>query len=84
MKDNLFPIPPLFKLIQEQSNTDWKEMYKVFNMGHRMEVYVPQNIAADIIAISKSFGVDAQIVGRVETSATKKLTIKSENGIFEY
>ncbi len=84
VKDNLFPIPPLFKLIQEQSNTDWKEMYKVFNMGHRMEVYVPQNIAADIIAISKSFGVDAQIVGRVETSATKKLTIKSENGIFEY
>lgn len=84
VKDNLFPIPPLFKLIQEQSNTDWKEMYKVFNMGHRMEVYVPQNIAADIIAISKSFGVDAQIVGRVEASATKKLTIKSENGIFEY
>lgn len=84
VKDNLFPIPPLFKLIQEQSNTDWKEMYKVFNMGHRMEIYVPQNIAADIIAISKSFGVDAQIVGRVEASATKKLTIKSENGIFEY
>ena len=84
VKDNLFPIPPLFKLIQEQSNTDWKEMYKVFNMGHRMEVYVPEKIAADIIAISKSFGVDAQIVGRVEASAAKKLTIKSENGIFEY
>lgn len=84
IKDNLFPIPPLFKLIQEQSNTDWKEMYKVFNMGHRMEVYVPEKIAADLIAISKSFGVDAQIVGRVEASATKKLTIKSENGIFEY
>jgi phosphoribosylformylglycinamidine cyclo-ligase len=84
IKDNLFPVPPLFKLIQEQSNTDWKEMYKVFNMGHRMEIYVPQNIAADIIAISNSFGVDAQIVGRVEASATKKLTIKSENGIFEY
>lgn len=84
VKDNLFPIPPLFKLIQEQSSTDWKEMYKVFNMGHRMEIYVPQNVAADIIAISKSFGVDAQIVGRVEASATKKLTIKSENGIFEY
>ncbi len=84
IKDNLFPIPPLFKLIQEQSNTDWKEMYKVFNMGHRMEVYVPQNIAEDIITISKSFGVDAQIVGRVEASTTKKLTIKSENGIFEY
>ncbi len=84
IKDNLFPIPPLFKLIQEQSNTDWKEMYKVFNMGHRMEVYVPEKIATDIIAISKSFGVDAQIVGRVEASSTKKLTIKSENGIFEY
>ncbi|HLC82269.1 MAG TPA: AIR synthase related protein [Bacteroidia bacterium] len=84
IKDNLFPIPPLFKLIQEQSNTDWKEMYKVFNMGHRMEIYVPQNIAQDIISISKSFGVDAQIVGRVEASAEKKLTIKSENGTFEY
>ncbi len=84
VKDNLFPIPPLFKLIQEQSGTDWKEMYKVFNMGHRMEVYVPKEIAADIIAISKSFGVDAQIVGRVEASATKKLTIKSEYGVFEY
>ncbi len=84
IKDNLFPVPPLFKLIQEQSNTDWKEMYKVFNMGHRMEIYVPENIAADIIAISKSFGVDAQIVGRVEASATKKLTIISENGTFEY
>lgn len=84
IKDNLFPIPPLFKLIQEQSNTDWKEMYKVFNMGHRMEVYVSEKIATDIIAISKSFGVDAQIVGRVEASSEKKLTIKSENGIFEY
>ncbi len=84
VKDNLFPIPPLFKLIQEQSGTDWKEMYKVFNMGHRMEVYVPKEIAADIIAISKSFGVDAQIVGRVEASVTKKLTIKSEYGVFEY
>ncbi len=84
IKDNLFPIPPLFKLIQEQSNTDWKEMYKVFNMGHRMEIYVPENVASDIIAISKSFGVDAQIVGRVDESATKRLTIKSSNGIFEY
>lgn len=84
VKDNLFPVPPLFKLIQEQSATDWKEMYKVFNMGHRMEIYVPQTIAADIIAISKSFGVDAQIIGRVEASATKKLTIISENGTFEY
>jgi phosphoribosylformylglycinamidine cyclo-ligase len=74
----------LFKLIQEQSKTDWKEMYQVFNCGHRMEVYVPQEIAADIIAISQSFGVDAQIVGRVEASETKKLTIVSEYGIFEY
>jgi len=84
IKDNLFPIPPLFKLIQEQSNTDWKEMYKVFNMGHRMEIYVPENVASDIITISKSFGVDAQIVGRVDESATKRLTIKSSNGTFEY
>lgn len=84
IKDNLFPIPPLFKLIQEQSNTDWKEMYKVFNMGHRMEIYVPENVASDIITISKSFGVDAQIVGRVEASTTKKLTIISEKGTFEY
>ena len=84
VKDNLFSVPPLFKLIQEQSGTDWKEMYKVFNMGHRMEIYVPQTVAADIIAISKSFGVDAQIVGRVEASAEKKLTIRSEFVAFEY
>ncbi|MEY2922290.1 MAG: Phosphoribosylformylglycinamidine cyclo-ligase [Bacteroidota bacterium] len=84
IKDNLFPVPPLFKLIQEQSKTDWKEMYQVFNCGHRMELYVPQEIAADIIAISESFGVAAQIVGRVEESATKKLTINSEYGTFEY
>ena len=84
IKDNLFPIPPLFKLIQEQSKTDWKEMFQVFNCGHRMEVYVPQEIANDIIAISKSFGVDAQIVGRVEASDSKRLTIDSEFGTFEY
>jgi phosphoribosylformylglycinamidine cyclo-ligase len=84
IKDNLFPIPPLFKLIQEQSGTDWKEMYKVFNMGHRMELYVPQAIAEDIITISRSFNVDAQIVGRVEASAGKRLTIKSQFGTFEY
>ncbi|MFY0482120.1 AIR synthase related protein [Flavobacterium sp. PLA-1-15] len=84
IKDNLFPIPPLFKLIQEQSKTDWKEMYQVFNCGHRMELYVPESIAQDIIEISKSFNVDAQIVGRVEASETKKLTIKSEFGVFEY
>ncbi|HEX7357463.1 MAG TPA: AIR synthase related protein [Ignavibacteriaceae bacterium] len=84
IKDNLFPIPPLFKIIQEESNTDWQEMYKVFNMGHRMELYVPQEIANDLINISKSFNVDAQIIGRVEESAQKKLTITSEFGIFEY
>ena len=84
IKDNLFPVPPLFKLIQEQSKTDWKEMYQVFNCGHRMEIYVPQNIANDIIEISKSFGVDAQIVGRVEAAENKKLTINSEYGVFEY
>lgn len=84
IKDNLFPIPPLFKLIHEQSGTDWKEMYKVFNMGHRMELYVPQEIAEDIISISKTFNVDAQIVGKVEAFEGNKLTIKSEFGTFEY
>lgn len=84
IKDNLFPVPSLFKLIQEQSKTDWKEMYQVFNCGHRMEIYVPQELAEDIIAISKSFNVDAQIVGRVEASEGKKLTISSEFGTFEY
>ncbi len=84
IKDNLFPIPPLFKLIQEQSKTLWKEMYQVFNCGHRMELYVPNEIAQDIIEISKSFGVEAQIVGRVEASSNKKLTIESEFGKFEY
>ncbi|WP_369012708.1 AIR synthase related protein [Flavobacterium anhuiense] len=84
IKDNLFPVPPLFKLIQEQSKTDWKEMYQVFNCGHRMELYVPENIAQDIIEISKSFNVDAQIVGRVEVSDSKKLTITSEYGTFNY
>lgn len=84
IKDNLFPVPPLFKLIQEQSQTDWKEMYQVFNCGHRMELYVPEHVAQEIIAISQSFGVEAQIVGRVEAAATKKLTIKSEFGTFEY
>ena len=84
IKDNLFGVPPLFKLIQAQSKTDWKEMYQVFNMGHRMELYVPQQIADDIIEISKSFNVDAKIVGKVEASTTKKLTIKSEFGEFFY
>tara|TARA_B110000459_G_scaffold203793_1_gene261824 strand:+ start:4435 stop:5607 length:1173 start_codon:yes stop_codon:yes gene_type:complete len=84
VKDNMFAVPPLFKMIHEQSGTDWKEMYKVFNMGHRMEVYVPQAIAESIIAISKSFNVDAKIVGRVEAQGEKKLTIKSEFGEFVY
>ena len=84
IKDNLFALPPVFRLIQEQSGTDWKEMYKVFNMGHRMELYVPEEIAKDIIAISKSFNVDAQIIGRVEHFKGKKLTINSEFGTFSY
>jgi len=84
IKDNLFPVPPLFKLIQEQSRTDWKEMYQVFNCGHRMELYVPEAIAEDIIYISKSFDVDAKIVGRVESFEGKKLTINSEFGEFMY
>ena len=84
IKDNLFALPPLFKMIQEESDTDWKEMYKVFNMGHRMELYVSPEIAEDIIQISKSYNVDAKIVGRVEKSETKQLTINSEYGEFIY
>jgi phosphoribosylformylglycinamidine cyclo-ligase len=84
IKDNLFEIPPLFKLIQAESGTDWKEMYQVFNMGHRMELYVPETIAESIIEISKSFNVDAQIVGRVEAASSKQLTIKSTMGEFVY
>jgi phosphoribosylformylglycinamidine cyclo-ligase len=84
VKDNLFPVPPLFRLIQQQSGTDWKEMYQVFNCGHRMELYVDPRIANDIISIAESFGVPAQIVGRVEASDAKKLTITSEFGVFEY
>lgn len=84
IKDNLFAVPPLFKMIQEQSNTNWREMYQVFNCGHRMELYVPQEIAREIIAISKSFDVDAQIIGRVEASSEKKLTIVSPYGEFIY
>jgi phosphoribosylformylglycinamidine cyclo-ligase len=84
IKNNLFPIPPLFKLIQEESKTSWQEMYKVFNMGHRMELYVPQEIAADLIQISKSFGVDAQIIGYVEAAEKKQVTIRSEFGEFVY
>lgn len=84
IKGNLFEVPPLFKLIQNQSDTDWKEMYQVFNMGHRMELYVDESCAAQIISISQSFGVDAQIIGRVESSVGKQLTIKSVLGVFEY
>ena len=84
IKDNLFPIPPLFKMIHEQSQTPWVEMYKVFNMGHRMELYVPQEIAHDLIAISESFGIKAQIIGRCEKANGKSLTIQSEFGTFEY
>ncbi len=84
IKNNLFPIPPLFKLIQEESNTSWQEMYKVFNMGHRMELYVPQHIADDIIKISQSFGVDAQIIGHVEVADKKQVTITSPYGEFIY
>ncbi|WP_024479586.1 AIR synthase related protein [Cellulophaga baltica] len=84
IKDNLFEVPPLFKLIQEQSKTDWKEMYQVFNCGHRLEFYVNEAVALDLIQIADSFGVRGRIVGRVEESPTKKLTIKSQNGTFEY
>lgn len=84
IKDNLFPIPPLFRIIQEQSGTDWKEMYKVFNMGHRMEIYVKTELAQSLIDISRSFNIDARIVGRVEPYKGKKLTIHTEAGIFEY
>ena len=84
IKDNMFPVPPLFKIIQEQSGTAWKEMYKVFNMGHRFEIYTSQEVAEEIISISKSFGVDARIIGKVEPFEGKKLTINSEKGEFVY
>ncbi len=84
IKDHLFPVPPLFKLIQQESNTSWQEMYKVFNMGHRMELYVPAEIADDLIKISQSFGVEAQIIGKVEKAEQKQVTIRSEFGEFVY
>ena len=84
IKNNMFTVPPLFKMIQEESNTDWKEMYKVFNMGHRMELYVDESLASEIIKISKSFNIDAKIIGKVESSSNKKLTILSEFGKFIY
>ena len=83
IKDNMFPIPPLFKLIQEQSKTDWKEMYKVLNCGHRMEIYVRPEVAEQVIAISRRFNIDAQVIGRIE-EGPKSLTIKSEYGEFHY
>ena len=84
VKNNMFPVPPLFKTIKEQSGTDWQEMYKVFNMGHRLEVYLPAEKAQEVIEISKSFGIDAQIIGRVEASDHAHVTLHTENGVFEY
>lgn len=84
IKDNLFPVPPLFRTIKEQSNTDWAEMYKVFNMGHRLEVYLPAEYAEEVISISRSFNIDAQVVGRIEESDKKELIIRSEFGEFRY
>jgi len=84
IKNNLFPVPPLFNLIQEESKTSWQEMYKVFNMGHRMELYVPEGVAGEIISVSQSFGVEAQIIGHVEKSDTRQVTITSEFGEFVY
>lgn len=84
IKDNLFPIPPLFQLIQKESKTDWQEMYQVFNMGHRLELYVPEAYAKEIITMSENFGVAAQIIGRVESSEEKKVTITGDHGTFTY
>lgn len=84
VKDNLFPVPPLFDMIQRESGTDWKEMYKVFNMGHRMEIYLSPEHASEVIALSESMGIPARIVGRVEDSDSNRLTIISEKGTFEY
>lgn len=84
VKDSLLPVPPLFRMIQEESKADWKEMYKVFNMGHRMELYVDEESVDDIIEISKSFNIEAQVVGRVEASTQKEVIIQSEFGVFEY
>ena len=84
VKDNMFPVPPLFRTIKEQSNTDWSEMYKVFNMGHRMEIYLPAQYAEEVIAISNSFGIEAKVIGRVEESDKKELIINTEFGEFKY
>jgi phosphoribosylformylglycinamidine cyclo-ligase len=84
IKDNLFDVPPLFKMIQEESGTDWKEMYKVFNMGHRFEIYIAPEYAAQVMAVAEKYNIEARIVGRVEACEGKKLTIKSRFGEFEY
>ena len=84
IKDNMFPTPPLFQMIQKESKTPWQEMYKVFNMGHRMEIYTDEITAKGLIDISKSFNIDAQIIGRCEASDHKQLTIQSEYGVFTY
>ena len=84
IKDAMFDVPPLFELIQQQSGTDWKEMYKVFNMGHRMEIYLKPEYAGRVIEISRSFGIDAKVIGRVEAADTTSLTIISDKGTFEY
>ena len=84
VKDNMFPIPPLFRMIHDQSRTDWREMYKVFNMGHRMEIYTDENTAADIIEVSKSFNIEARVIGHCEAADKSRVTVKSEQGVFEY
>ena len=84
IKDNMFPVPPLFRVIQQESGTPWEEMYKVFNMGHRLEIYVPEAVAADLVGISGKFGIDARIIGRVEASQDTKVVIESEYGKFTY
>jgi len=84
VKDKLFSTPPLFRLIQQQSGTDWKEMYRVFNMGHRMELYVPKEIAQELIEIAGSFNLEARVIGHVQDAASPKLTIISEHGEFVY
>lgn len=84
IKDNLFDVPPLFNMIQAESGTNWKEMYKVFNMGHRLEIYIEESYVSEIIAIAKSFNIDAQVIGRVEDSKSKKLTINSKFGTYEF
>jgi phosphoribosylformylglycinamidine cyclo-ligase len=84
IKDNLLPLPPLFKMIQQESSTEWREMYRVFNMGHRLEIYTNKEAAMSMIAMASEFGIDAQIIGRVEVSETRQLTIQSEFGTFIY